>query len=211
MDSTTQAVKQVKELYDKNLEEFVTETQAIGWKSNEQLEMRYKRLLSVVSDGDKAQGASFNDYGCGYGAMISYMNREGFQINGFNGYDISQDMLDQFKKEYTGDEFKAFCQTDIITPSDYSVVCGTLNVRFKASDSEWNTYIKETLAQLDQNSKKGFSFNLLTSYVDWKEDHLYYGDPLEFFDYCKTHFSKRVTLYHEDPLYEWVIVVKKED
>jgi hypothetical protein len=29
-------------------------------------------------------------------------------------------------------------------------------------------------------SKKGFSFNMLSTYVDYKENHLFYGDPLFF-------------------------------
>ena len=57
-------------------------------------------------------------------------------------------------------------------------------------------------------SKKGFGFNLLSTYVDWKEDHLYYGDPLFFFDFCKRHVSRYVSLLHDYPLYEWTILVR---
>lgn len=209
MSTTDKTLKEVKELYDNNLEEFGTKTQAIGWKSTEQLEMRYRRILSVVDESDREYGSSFNDYGCGYGAMLDYMAKEKFKINEYNGYDISQNMLDQLIARKSTFQVNAFCESQIKTLADYSVVCGTFNVRFESSDQAWNDFIKKTLHNLNDFSRKGFSFNLLTSYVDWKEKHLYYADPLEFFDYCKRNFSKRVTLYHEDPLYEWVIVVKK--
>ena len=61
-----------------------------------------------------------------------------------------------------------------------------------------------------EQSRIGFSFNLLTSYVDWEEDHLYYGDPGVFFEYCKRKHSRFVTLLHDYPLYEWTIAVRKE-
>lgn len=61
-----------------------------------------------------------------------------------------------------------------------------------------------------QNSVKGFSFNLLSTYADWKENHLFYGDPTYFFDYCKRNFSKKVFLLHDYPLYEWTIGVDLE-
>jgi hypothetical protein len=44
--------------------------------------------------------------------------------------------------------------------------------------------------------------------VDWKQDDLYYGDPLFFFDHCKRTFSRTVTLLHDYPLYEWTIHVR---
>ena len=63
---------------------------------------------------------------------------------------------------------------------------------------------------MNEKSLKGFAFNCLTSYVDYKEDHLYYGNPLFFFDFCKKNFSKYVTLIHDYKLYEWTMLVVKE-
>jgi len=98
---------------------------------------------------------------------------------------------------------------ELKTKADYSFVSGTFNVRFEADDKQWIQFIEEKLNELNKFSERGFSFNLLTSYVDWKEPHLYYGDPCYWFDYCKRYFSKRVTLLHDYPLWEWTIIVKK--
>ena len=45
--------------------------------------------------------------------------------------------------------------------------------------------------------------------VDWKEDHLYYADPLFWFNFCRNNISKKVTLLHDYPLWEWTICVTK--
>ena len=62
---------------------------------------------------------------------------------------------------------------------------------------------------MDEYSKEGFSFNVLTTYVDYKKDHLYYADPLYYFDYCKSNFTKKVSLFHDYELFEWTIICRK--
>ncbi len=58
-------------------------------------------------------------------------------------------------------------------------------------------------------SRLGIAFNCLTTYVNWKEDHLYYADPFEFFDFCKRNISRYLCLLHDYPLYEWTMLVYK--
>ena len=83
-------------------------------------------------------------------------------------------------------------------------------VGWKDADSHLLRFEKlATLDNLNAFSRKGFAFNLLTSYVDWKEGHLYYADPLFFFDYCKKKFSGRVALLHDYPLWEWTMLIRK--
>ena len=72
-------------------------------------------------------------------------------------------------------------------------------------------HIIKTLNSLNQISKKGFAFNLLTSYSDreYMKDYLYYASPEEIFKYCKLNFSNNVLLDHSYDLYEFTIFVKK--
>ena len=53
------------------------------------------------------------------------------------------------------------------------------------------------------------AFNLLTNYVDYKDEDLYYADPTYYFEYCKNQFSKNVSLLHDYDLFEWTIIIKK--
>ena len=59
--------------------------------------------------------------------------------------------------------------------------------------------------RIAQHSRSGFTFNLLSTYSDYQEEHLFYGDPLEWFDWCKREITPRVMLLHDYPLYEWTI------
>lgn len=92
---------------------------------------------------------------------------------------------------------------------DYAITSGIFNVMFDKVKSEWEKYILSVLNNLNEFSQKGFSFNMLSTYVDYTSENLYYGDPSFYFDYCKKHFSKNVALLHDYNLYEFTIVVKK--
>ena len=43
------------------------------------------------------------------------------------------------------------------------------------------------------------------------KNNLYYADLLLIFDWCKNNISKYVSLLHNYPLYEFTILVKKEN
>jgi SAM-dependent methyltransferase len=171
--------------------------------------LRFSKLTSIISNND--EHISINDYGCGYGAHLDFLiNNAGLKVNRYNGYDLSIEMLEAAKEKLSihQAEIQLKHSSSLETVADYSFVSGTFNVRFEASDKDWEEFIKAKLHEMHRFSNKGFSFNLLTSYVDWKEPHLYYGDPCYWFDYCKKHFSKKVSLLHDYPLWEWTILVK---
>jgi hypothetical protein len=88
-------------------------------------------------------------------------------------------------------------------------VSGTFNVRSQASDDDWSAYVRETLRTLAARSRRGFAFNLLSSFVDWRKKELFYADPAEYFSFCRG-LCRFVTLLHDYPLYEWTIAALHE-
>jgi hypothetical protein len=95
--------------------------------------------------------------------------------------------------------------------SDYTVASGIFNVMMGHTESQWLAYILSTLDEMNNKSKSGFSFNLLTKYSDQEhmKKNLYYADPCFLFDYCKRNYSKNIALLHDYDLYEFTIHVVK--
>ena len=62
-------------------------------------------------------------------------------------------------------------------------------------------------------ANEGFAFNCLTMYSDEDrmKDYLYYADPLFLFDFCKKHFSKNVSLLHDYDIYDFTILVRRDN
>lgn len=205
--STT--LESIANLYDENVEKLGVTSRSVGWKE-ETHNLRFDKLMSMVDAQHAKEGFSFNDLGCGYGALIDYADQHQFNLKRFYGYDISNNMLAEARKRFGHDaRVSLYNQSLLNTWADYSSTSGIFNVRFEATQAHWESYIKSVLRNLYDCSEVGFSFNMLSIYVDYQEPHLYYGDPLHYFDYCKRLFSRKVNLLHDYPLFEWTITVLK--
>ena len=69
------------------------------------------------------------------------------------------------------------------------------------------------LNEFHRLSLRGFASNFLTKYSDAGKMRfdLYYADPLFLFDYCKRNFSKNVALLHDYHLYDFTLLIRKDD
>lgn len=180
----------------------------VDWNSEQSQELRFEVLSQLFT---RAEEFSILDYGCGYGALFSYLKKKRHHFT-YTGFDISKTML-QHAQEINGAEKNANW-IDVLNEQtfDYTIASGIFNVRLEHSDQDWQNYVEQTLIEINNKSKKGFAFNMLTIYSDkeYMKQNLYYANPLYYFDYCKKKFSKYVTLLHDYPLYEFTITVKRE-
>ena len=206
MDDT---LDKIANLYSGNLSEHGDQSKAVGWPTADSQQLRFEKLSQIVSVMNRP--FSVNDYGCGYGAHLEYLLQKKYSVSGYNGYDLSEEMLSKSNERLKGfkGDLKLINSSKISTPADFTFVSGTFNVRFESTYDEWKKFIEETLTMINESSNLGFSFNLLSKYVDWKEPHLFYGDPCYWFDFCKKNFSSKVSLLHDYPLYEWTVLVHK--
>lgn len=197
----------VARYYTEKLDKYGPTPRGTDWNSLESQQLRFQQLLKVC---DTRAPFSINDYGCGYGALVDVLDGNG--AIEYRGFDISQEMVATAKELHSNLDNCLFVSDEsLLKVADYTVASGIFNVKMQTTDEEWTDYVLEGLAKVESLSEKGFAFNALTKYSD--ADHmrpdLYYADPLFFFDHCKRHFSKFVTLLHDYPLYEFTILVKK--
>jgi len=180
----------------------------VDWNSQESQYLRFKQLLKVC---DSYSCFSINDYGCGYGALVDYVNSQQYQFNYF-GYDISLPMIQRAKEIYRNNPRVVFCNSKSELPvSDYTVASGIFNVKQDIPPDQWQEYVLLTLTDLYKLSQSGFAFNILSKYsdADKRRPDLYYADPCFFFDYCKINFSRNVSILHDYNLYEFTVIVRK--
>ncbi len=200
---------QTRQYYDKKIGVFGPTPKGVDWNSAASQELRFEQLLKVC---DTSNPFTLNDYGCGYGALVAHMTEQDYRFE-YNGFDLSVQMIDAAQKEY-GDF--GHCRFSSVEGSlgivDYTVASGIFNVKLHTSDEKWKGYVLHTLGKMAELSKKGFAFNVLTKYSnpEFMRDDLFYADPLFLFDYCKRNFSRFVAVFHDYPLYEFTVLVKKE-
>jgi hypothetical protein len=206
-----QTLEGIGDLYRQSLDKHGLTAKSVGWKDEVSHRLRFEKLVQVIDVRAVKAGITINDWGCGYGAMFHYLDRVlGRRLTSYYGYDIIDKMLIEAASFVNDPRAEWIKNPEVTRDADYSLVCGTFNVRLEANDDLWTAYIKHHLMNLAARSRKGFAFNMLSTYVDWKQDNLYYGDPFMFFDFCKRSISRYVSLFHDYPLYEWTLIVRKE-
>ena len=181
----------------------------VDWNGEESQFVRFEQLSKIINKDI----FSINDIGCGYGKYFEFLQNRFSNFN-YYGFDLSQEMIKNAKSLYSnkGGGFMQVDNLENIDKADYSVASGIFSVKMEHNESEWLSYILDTLEKMNDKSNNGFSFNMLTKYSDkeYMKDNLYYADPLFIFDYCKRNFSKQVALLHDYGLYEFTILVKKD-
>ena len=181
----------------------------VDWNGEDSQFVRFEQLSKIINKDI----FSINDIGCGYGKYFEFLQNRFSNFN-YYGFDLSQEMINNAKSLYSnmGGGFMQVDNLKNIEKADYSVASGIFSVKMEHNESEWLSYILDTLEKMNDKSNNGFSFNMLTKYSDkeYMKDNLYYADPLFIFEYCKRNFSKQVALLHDYGLYEFTILVKKD-
>lgn len=200
--------QEAREYYERKLRAYGATPAGVDWNSRSSQELRFSQL-AVLWDGDP--GASIADYGCGYGALASYLRADGHH-GPYVGFDVSEAMIDAARR--AAGLLPACRFTSLVSDvgrTDYAVASGVLNVKQDTTDDMWRRLFEETLADLASIGSRGFAFNALTSYSDPDKQRLdlYYADPLYWFDYCRRTYSRFVTLLHDYPLWEFTLIVRR--
>lgn len=204
-------IKEVGKYYSEKVQRFGTTAKGVDWKDEDSQRTRFDQLLKIINE---PHDFTINDLGCGFGSMFLYMIETAFEKFQYSGFDISEEMITharQMCNAYSNAGFIRISDSQELPVADFTVASGIFNVKMEYKEKEWFDYILATLTDMNNASRQGFSFNMLTSYHDkeFAKENLYYADPRFIFDYCKTHFSKYVSLLHDYPLYEFTILVRK--
>lgn len=207
--------------YSAKLREHGATARGVDWNGEASQELRFAQLLRIVeppcgavhardSSSASAERATLLDFGCGYGALLDTLRRRGLALR-YVGYDISETMIDAARRRFA-DATDCTFSTSLadLAPADYAVASGVFNVRLSHDAAAWQAYVERTIARLASLSRRGFAFNVLTSYADEdrKRVDLYYADPCFWFDHCKRRYSRQVALLHDYPLYEFTLLVR---
>ena len=195
--------------YAPRLAEHGASARGVDWNSPESQALRFRQLLRVREEGVPC---SLLDFGCGYGALAQLLVAQDEPVD-YRGFDVSEPMIDlahQNNPNPAGCRFSA--SPDDLEPADYVVASGLFNLRLDIDDATWETYICETLDTIARLGRRGFAFNILTSWsdADRRRPDLFYADPARFFDHCQRRYSRHVALLHDYGLYEWTMLVRSD-
>lgn len=181
------SLQPIKTHYQSSLERFGHTPQGVDWKDTEAQYMRFRALARLFDSG------TVNDWGCGYGAFYRFCGP------GYTGYDIIPQKLEK------GRFILADRPTEV---ADYTVASGLFNVRADIPYLEWRLYVLDSIKTMNEMSRKGFGFNVLSFWCEKKEPNLYYASPLDML--CEVRrYSRLVEMNHSYSPYDFTLLVRK--
>jgi SAM-dependent methyltransferase len=201
------AIAEVEQYYARKLDRHGPTPRGVDWNDDGSQRLRFEQLLALVGD---AKAFSLNDYGCGYGALLDHLLREGREVR-YTGYDISPAMIATARERHEGAPRASFTTEPAeLRPADFTVASGVFNVKLDTAEDEWRQYVFEMIDQMAGLSVTGMAFNALTSHTDpgRRRPDLYYADPAAMLDHCLRAYSRDVALRHDYALYEFTILVR---
>lgn len=179
----------------------------VDWNGTESQQLRFTQLLKL---SDEKCIGTLNDLGCGYGALCDFLIETDREVD-YLGVDISEEMVAAARTSHSESAHCRFIVGERPDRSaDYTVASGIFNVRPGIDDLAWRSHIESVIDSMRESSTAGFSFNCLTLHSDRdrRKDYLYYADPCDFFNLCKTRYSRNVALLHDYDLYEFTVLVR---
>ena len=200
----------VVKAYRRRLLEFGATPQGVFWRNQTNMEKRFEVLLRIFDDTARAGEIAVNDLGCGYGAFFDVLQTHpALRGSRYIGYDVCTDMLDAAQKRIR-DPRATFVRSAAPTEAaDYSFASGTFNLRLEAAERSWADYVKALLTLLWQKTTKGLAFNMLDIRQRRAGDGLFYSDPKEFADFCRSALSPRIELVEDYGLPDWTMLVRR--
>ena len=200
-------LEKIDAYYTGKLRDFGPTPRGVDWNSEQSQQTRFEQLALGFPDGS---AFSVLDYGCGYGAFLDFLYARNCRPN-YTGFDVSRAMIETASSLHPNDERATFtAHANSLEPADYVVASGIFSVKMNVPTPEWERYVLATIERMDALSRRGFAFNLLTSYSDPERmrPDLYYAQPSRYFDLCEG-YSRWVALLHDYGLYEFTLIVRK--
>lgn len=161
--------------------------EAAQYSSRESQEKRFEVLCEIAD----LNNSKILDFGCGTGHLASYLKVLGVSVD-YTGVDIVEEFFDYGRQKHPEHRFGKMEDFDD-EQFDYAFVSGVFNNKMSRNKE----FYQQVLKQLYSRVTKGIAFNMMSKYVDFEDESLFYAYPEEVFTFVKSNLSQYVCLRND--------------
>lgn len=195
--------------YRGRLEEHGPGAKGMDWKDEASQRLRFDVFARYI---DAGSNPSILDVGCGSGAFLAFCNEQGWSVD-YLGVDISREMVAACNHRFGDSTAVEIRPGELISWNrrfDYVIASGTFNARLSATTESWRGYFHGNICTMFRLAKVAAIVNCMSSFVDFKVDHLYYPEPAELEALVIARLGRNFILDHSYPLYEQTLVLYQQ-
>lgn len=185
----------IKEHYRNLFKIYGDSYQAAQWSNRETQEKRFEVLTQIAN----LEGKSILDFGCGTGDLAHYLDKINVKVT-YTGVDIVDELLDCAKEKYPRHRFGKL-EDFSGEKFDFVLISGVFNNKIEDNTQ----FYQNTLIALKEFCKEGIAFNMLSKYVDFYDEKLFYEYPENVFKFSKEHMTPYIVTRNEYALKEKII------
>jgi len=179
----------------------------VDWTCQATQELRFVQLVRLV---DFARPFSLDDIGCGYGALVSYLERfhPAADID-YLGIDLSAAMVDAARRVHPPRARRGFVVGDgSPRVSDYAVASGVMNVKLDHADATWEQFIGGILRGMRRRTRCGFAVNFIAPIPQDAHPQLYRTEPGPWVAFCADELGCAVEVLSGYGLREFTLLAR---
>jgi SAM-dependent methyltransferase len=193
--------------YDAALAAHGPTARGVDWRDDRSHRLRHAQFLRLIEDDPDA---SVIDLGCGYGDFLTALRARNHRGH-YLGCDVAPGMIAAARALHGEGEDRAWqlgAEPDSV--ADYAVASGILNVRRGVEPATWQDYVDGVIKTLATHSRRGFGFNMLTTWSDpeKRRPDLHYADPVAMLALCLQRYGRHVALLQDYGLWEFTVLVR---
>ena len=173
--------RKLKRAYKDRLAAIGPAPKGVFWCNQSTQIARFDALLDLVTTVTPAANPSIADIGCGYGAMLEFLQKTPrYQRFHYTGVDINQAMINSCKQRFPTQKQLFFVGKQPPLPVDFCVFSGTFNLCHTTDTSLWHDYIFANLQSCWQRSRYGLVLNLLCAPQTQIKNQIFYAERQTF-------------------------------
>ncbi|HUP22833.1 MAG TPA: class I SAM-dependent methyltransferase [Thermoanaerobaculia bacterium] len=180
--------------------------EGMDWRDRASQHLRFERLLAHLPP---SPGDSLLDVGCGSGELLAFCRARGWKPE-YVGIDVSEEMVAACNRRFGAGSAATTTLAQLIREGrrfDLVLASGTFNVRQLTPHDEWRRYFHHSVTEMFALARRGAAFNIMSSRVDYRHDHLYYAQVDEMAKLADACGTRDFVVDHGYPLYEMTVTL----
>ncbi len=197
--------------FRQRINHFGAQPYGVLWGNGDLQLLRFDCLLSILNEKDKEGGLNIADFGCGYGALFTFIQDADWMADSvYTGYDITPEMVDTASNSIEDQRARFVHGGEVSEPADFVLVSGTFSLKCANEYDDWGRFVQQSLLQLWTKSRRGLAFNLLSDSQPEKDPELYYANAADYRKFCLREMSQDLRLIEDPAIHEFTLLVRRE-